>query len=69
MFVNRERLVDDVGVRDNLGHRDCKIVEFLILRGVRRGVSRTTAILDLWRSDFGLFRRLVGRVPWKGRGI
>lgn len=35
MFVNREGLVDDVGVRENLGHSDCKIVELLILRGVR----------------------------------
>lgn len=23
------------------------------------------AALDLWRADFGLFRRLVDAVPWK----
>ncbi|KAK4815791.1 hypothetical protein QYF61_007231 [Mycteria americana] len=39
---------------------------------VRRGVSRT-ATLDFQRADFGLFRRLVERVPWeaalKGKGV
>ncbi|KAK4823087.1 hypothetical protein QYF61_025709 [Mycteria americana] len=43
-----------------------------ILGEVRRGVSRT-AILDVRRADFGLFRRLVDRVPWeavlKGKGV
>ena len=29
--------------------------------------------MDFWRADFGLFRRLVDRVPWeavlKGKGV
>ncbi|KFQ22176.1 hypothetical protein N332_09245, partial [Mesitornis unicolor] len=32
-----------------------------------------TAPLDFWRADFGLFRDLVGRIPWeavlKGQGV
>lgn len=48
------------------------MIEPLILRGVRKGVSRT-ATLDLGRADFGLLRRLAGRVPWNavlnGRGV
>jgi len=47
-------------------------VEFSIFRGVRRRVNRT-ATLDFWWAAFGLFRKLVDRVPWdavlKGRGI
>jgi len=46
--------------------------QFSILGEVRSGVSRT-ATLDFWRADFGLFRRLVDRIPWqavlKGRGV
>lgn len=38
--------------------------EFLILGEVRKGNSKTTA-LDVWREDFGLFGRLIERVPWK----
>ncbi|KAK4832965.1 hypothetical protein QYF61_026791 [Mycteria americana] len=48
------------------------MVEFLILREVRRGVSRT-ATLDFRRADFGLFRGLADRVPWeaalKSKGV
>ncbi|KAJ7395570.1 hypothetical protein BTVI_153508 [Pitangus sulphuratus] len=38
--------------------------ELLILGVVQRQVSRT-ATLDFWRAEFGLFRRLVDRVPWE----
>ena len=72
LFANRERLVGDVTVVGRLGHSDHKMIEFLIIGEVRRGVSRT-ATLDLQRADFGLFRRLIGRVPWeavpKGEGV
>ena len=47
------------------------MVEFKILRAVRRAHSRL-ATLDFRRTDFGLFRDLLGRVPWdealEGRG-
>ena len=48
------------------------MIEFSMLGEVRRGVSRTST-LDFWRTDFGLFRSLVDRVPWeavpKGKGV
>ncbi|KAK4829461.1 hypothetical protein QYF61_004679 [Mycteria americana] len=62
LFVNREGLVGDVMVGGRLGHSDHKMIEFLVLGEVRRGVSRT-ATLDFRRADFGLFRRLVDKSP------
>ncbi|KAK4816268.1 hypothetical protein QYF61_014340 [Mycteria americana] len=47
-----------------LGQSDHEMIEFWILGEVRRGVSRA-ATLDFQRADFGLFRRLVERVPWE----
>ena len=37
-------------------------MQFRILRSVRREHQLTT--LDFGRADFGLFRYLLGRVPW-----
>ncbi|KAK4831679.1 hypothetical protein QYF61_018676 [Mycteria americana] len=55
-----------------LGQSDNEMIEFLIRGEVTRGVSKT-ATLDFWRADFGLFRRLVDRVPWEaalmGKGV
>ena len=55
-----------------LGLSDHDMIEFSILGEVRRGVSKTTT-RDFRRADFGLFRALVGRVPWeailKGKGV
>jgi len=39
------------------------MVEFSIPGGARRGNSKTVT-LDIWRANFELFRRLVGRVAW-----
>ena len=72
LFVNREGLVGDGMVGGCLGHSDHEMIEFLILREVRRVVIRT-ATLDFWRADFVLFKGPVDRVPWeallKGRGV
>ncbi|PKU32709.1 proline-rich basic protein 1 [Limosa lapponica baueri] len=72
MFVNREGLVGAVTVGGCLGHSDHEIIEFSILREARRGASRT-AIMDFQRTDFGLFKSLLDRVPWeaglKGKGV
>ncbi|KAK4815580.1 hypothetical protein QYF61_004097 [Mycteria americana] len=72
LFTNREGLVSHVMVGGCLGQSDHEIIEFLIRGEVRRGVSKT-ATLDFRRADFGLFRRLVERVPWeaalKGKGV
>ena len=62
LFVNREGLVGDVMVGGHLGHSNHKMMTFSILGEVRRVLSRT-AILDFQRAEFGLFRRLVDRVP------
>ncbi|KAK4820687.1 hypothetical protein QYF61_003607 [Mycteria americana] len=71
LFTNREGLVSHVMV-GRLGQSDHKMIEFLIRGEAARGVSRT-ATLDFRRADFGLFRRLVDRVPWeaalKGKGV
>ncbi|KAF1425232.1 hypothetical protein FQV24_0000448, partial [Spheniscus mendiculus] len=67
-----EGLVGDVMIGGRLGHSDHEMIEFSILREVRRGVSRT-APLDFRRADFGLLRGLIDRVPWeavlKGKGV
>ncbi|GAB0203778.1 hypothetical protein GRJ2_002843400 [Grus japonensis] len=72
LFANREGLVGDVMIGGHLGHRDHEMIEFLILGEVKRVASRN-ATSDFWRADFGLLRRLVGRVPWeavlKGKGV
>ena len=47
------------------------MVELKILRTVRRAHSKL-ATLDSRRAEFGLFRDLLGRIPWdtalEGRG-
>ncbi|KAK4813362.1 hypothetical protein QYF61_003561 [Mycteria americana] len=56
----------------HLGQSDHEMTEFLICGEAARGVSKT-ATLDFRRADFGLFRRLVERVPWEaalmGKGV
>ncbi|KAK4816200.1 hypothetical protein QYF61_012665 [Mycteria americana] len=72
LFTNREGLVSDVMVGGCLGQSDHEMIEFLIRGETARGVSKT-ATLDFRRADFGLFRRLVERVPWEaalmGKGV
>ncbi|KAK4807071.1 hypothetical protein QYF61_018412 [Mycteria americana] len=59
-------------VGGRLGQSDHEMIEFLIRGEAARGVSKT-ATLDFRRADFGLFRRLVERVPWEaalmGKGV
>ncbi|GAB0183953.1 mitochondrial enolase superfamily member 1 [Grus japonensis] len=71
ILTNKEGLVGDVKLKGSLGCSDHKMVEFRILRAARRAHSKLT-ILDFRRADFGLFRDLLGRIPWdkalEGRG-
>ncbi|GAB0192622.1 hypothetical protein GRJ2_001727500 [Grus japonensis] len=61
---NKKGLVGYVKVKGNLSYSaDHKMVEFRILRKVRRVKSKITA-LNFKRSNFGLFRDLFGRVLW-----
>ncbi|GAB0183467.1 hypothetical protein GRJ2_000812000 [Grus japonensis] len=71
VLTNKEGLVGDVKLKGSLGCSDLKMVELRILRAARRACSKLTT-LDFRRADFGLFRDLLGRVPWdkalEGRG-
>ncbi|GAB0208424.1 mitochondrial enolase superfamily member 1 [Grus japonensis] len=71
ILTNKEGLVGDVKLKGSLGCNDHEMVEFRILRAARRAHSKLTA-LDFRRADFGLFRDLLGRIPWdkalEGRG-
>ncbi|GAB0196057.1 hypothetical protein GRJ2_002071000 [Grus japonensis] len=71
ILTNKEGLVGDVKLKGSLGCSDDEMVEFKILRAARRALSKLTT-LDFSRADFGLFRDLVGRIPWdkalEGRG-
>ncbi|GAB0204060.1 protein Hook 3-like [Grus japonensis] len=63
ILTNKEGLVGNVKVKGSLGCSDHEMVEFRILRAGRRVKSKLTT-LDFRRADFGLFRDLLGRVPW-----
>ncbi|GAB0208055.1 hypothetical protein GRJ2_003271200 [Grus japonensis] len=71
VLTNKEGLVGDVKLKGSLGCSDHEMVEFEILRAARRAHSKLPT-LDFRRADFGLFRDLLGRVPWdkalEGRG-
>ncbi|GAB0176996.1 hypothetical protein GRJ2_000164800 [Grus japonensis] len=61
VLSNKEGLVGDVKLKGSLGCSDHKMME--ILRAARRVHSKITA-LAFRRADFGLFRDLLGRIPW-----
>ncbi|KAM9653655.1 uncharacterized protein ACIBXB_010484 [Morphnus guianensis] len=63
ILTSKEGLVGNVKLKGSLGYSDHEMVEFKILRAVRRAHSKL-ANLDFRRADFGLFRDLLGRVPW-----
>ncbi|GAB0183357.1 mitochondrial enolase superfamily member 1 [Grus japonensis] len=71
VLANKEGLVENVKLKGSLGCSVHEMTEFKILRAVRRALSKLTT-LDFRRADFGLFRDLLGRVPWdkalEGRG-
>ncbi|GAB0179518.1 cAMP-dependent protein kinase inhibitor alpha [Grus japonensis] len=71
VLTNKEGLVGNVTLKGSLGCSDHEMVEFKILGAVRRVHSKLAA-LDFRRADFGLFRNLLGRIPWdkalEGRG-
>ncbi|GAB0204618.1 mitochondrial enolase superfamily member 1 [Grus japonensis] len=72
VLMNREGLVGDVKAGGSLGCSDHETVEFRILHGSSRAVSRIRS-LDFRRTNFGLFKDLLGRIPWvralEGRGV
>jgi len=72
VLTNKGGLVEDVKVGGSLGCTDHEMVEFKILRGGSRAISRIKT-LDLRRADFALFKELLGGIPWvralEGRGV
>jgi len=62
VLTNQEGLVGTVKLKGRLGCRDHAMVEFKLLRAVRRVNSKLTA-LGFRRADFGLFRDLLARIP------
>jgi len=61
--LTNEGLVGNVKFKGSLGCSDHEMVEFKNLTAARRAHSKLTAP-DFRRGDFGLFRDLLGRVPW-----
>ncbi|GAB0204057.1 hypothetical protein GRJ2_002871300 [Grus japonensis] len=72
VLTNKEGLVGDVKLGGSLGCSDHEMVEFRILRGRSRAISRITT-LDFRRANFGLCKDLLGRIPWvralEGKGV
>lgn len=64
LVLRREELVHVTMMGSHPGNSDLEKIEFWILGAVRRGVIRT-ATLDSLRTDFGLFKVMVDRVPWQ----
>ena len=63
VLTNKEGLVEDVKAGGRLGCSDHEMVEFRMLYGGSRAMSRITA-LDFRRVNFGLFKDLLGGIPW-----
>ncbi|GAB0181498.1 hypothetical protein GRJ2_000615100 [Grus japonensis] len=63
VLTNKEGLAGNVKLKGSFGCSDHEMVELKILRAARRVDSKLTT-LDFRRADFGLFRDLLGRVPW-----
>jgi len=51
-------------VGGRLGLSNHEMTEFSVRGEVKRGARKTTT-MDFRRADFGLFRTLVERVPWR----
>jgi len=61
VLTNKEGLVEDVKVGGRLGCSDREMVEFRILHGGSRAISRIKT-LDFRRANFGLFKELLGGI-------
>jgi len=63
VLTKKKGLVGNVKLKGRLGCSDHERVESKILRATTRVHSKLTT-LEFRREDFGLFRDLLGRVPW-----
>jgi len=62
VLTNKEGQVDDVQVGGRLSCSDHEMVEFRILHGRSRAISRIKT-LDFRRAKFGFFKELFGGIP------
>jgi len=63
VLTKKEGLVEDVKVGGSLGCSDHEMVEFRIMRGGSRAISRIKT-MDFRRANFDLFQELLGGIPW-----
>jgi len=63
VLTNTEGLVQDVKAGGRHGCIDHEMVNFRILHGGSRAISRIKS-LDFRRASFGLFKELLGGIPW-----
>ena len=63
VMTNKGGLVEDAKTGGSLGCSDHEMVDFRILHGGSRAINRITA-LDFKRANFGLFKGLLGVIPW-----
>jgi len=72
VLINKEGRVEDVKVGGSIGCSNLEMVEFRILCGGSRAISRIKT-LDFRKANFGLFKELLGGIPsartLKGRGV
>jgi len=72
VLTNKEGLVEDMKAGGSLSCSDHEMVNFRILRGGSRVISRIKT-LDFRRANFGLSKELLGGIPWvralEGRGV
>jgi len=72
VLMNKEGLVEDVKVGGRLGCSDHEMMNFRILHGGSRAIRRIQT-LDFRRTNYGLFKELLGGIPWlralEGRGV
>jgi len=72
VLTNKEGLVENVKAGGSLGSSDHEMVNFRILHGRNRAISRITA-LEFRRAIFGLFKELLGGILWaralEGKGV
>ncbi|RMC12771.1 hypothetical protein DUI87_10296 [Hirundo rustica rustica] len=62
LFANRDGLVRDMVLGGRLGQSDHEIIEFSIFSEIRNNTNKTLTF-DFQKVDFGLFRRVIQRVP------
>jgi len=72
VLTNKEGLAEVVKVRGSCSCSDNEIVNFRIMYGGSRAISRIKT-LDFRRANFGLLKELLGGIPWiralEGRGV